>query len=333
LQRFVITVNFSLGGDEVTTFWQKLRSSVINDKGFLNFEVDNPLVQATVQHLSKNVIFVRQDYKDLWRIMLEKKKKKSKGTKKFIITGTPGVGKGVFLFYILWMLSSDPVARAAGIVYTSKEGHTYVFSDTAVKGPLADITDPAIEAIITNKDAWWLINGKEQGPVTTAACNVVLAASLSKDYQNLAKMCEPLWLPVWDFDFEEDGRDYLSPELHKLREELYPHVAVNDMVEAASIWGPIPGRVFAGYSKEDTEAILDAYVAKFYEPGAQRRFMNGAVPDFAREAVLHPTVDRSTFLVEDWDTATRYVAEKMLDKEKAESPHERLARMLYERNR
>ena len=49
-----------------------------------------------------NQLFIRESYKTIASSILE-----SNGSHKAIITGTPGIGKSLFLFYLLWKLVKD----------------------------------------------------------------------------------------------------------------------------------------------------------------------------------------------------------------------------------
>ena len=137
---------------EIVDFWRHLPKAAIDEsKSILQFKSNNPL-SSQDPNTPRDKMFVRQDYVDLWDLML-KSPSKMKGSGRFIITGTPGVGKSMFLFYILWMLSKDPVARDAGIVYTTKNGDHYIFSDEVVLGPFKDDTIPIFRHIIGNRNA------------------------------------------------------------------------------------------------------------------------------------------------------------------------------------
>jgi hypothetical protein len=49
-----------------------------------------------------NQLFIRESYKTIASSILE-----GNGSHKAIITGTPGIGKSLFLFYLLWKLVKD----------------------------------------------------------------------------------------------------------------------------------------------------------------------------------------------------------------------------------
>ena len=45
------------------------------------------------------------------------------------ISGTPGIGKSVFLFYILWRLANMETYKDGGSSSTGDEGRIYVFQN------------------------------------------------------------------------------------------------------------------------------------------------------------------------------------------------------------
>jgi hypothetical protein len=238
------------------------------------------------------------------------------------------------------MLSKDPVARAAGIVYTTKTGDHYIFSDEVVLGPFKDETN-RIFRIIANIDAWWLIDGKEQGPFATARCNIVLAASPDKDnYNELVKEGYLLWMPVWDRDAETSSNG-ISPELEMLRRELFPHVTSEDMISAVNVWGPVPRHVLVnvyraggGKMKMEQQAnveqqanmdrvvveqqanmdrvIVDASVDDLMKLFATENI--GSVPETLSYKLLLPIVNRANFFLEDYRVASNYVAQRVVQR-------------------
>ena len=51
-----------------------------------------------------STMYVRESYEKIWAIMRERFEATASRMKDFIVTGTPGVGKSLFVNYMLWHL-------------------------------------------------------------------------------------------------------------------------------------------------------------------------------------------------------------------------------------
>jgi uncharacterized pyridoxamine 5'-phosphate oxidase family protein len=291
---------------KLSVFWTQLPNAAIENK-ILKFGSNNPLDPDDADRL-----FVRQDYEDLWELMCNYHR--TKRTRTFIVTGTPGIGKSFFLFYILWQLSKDPIARAAGIMYTTKDGTYFIFSDTGVFQTRV-ASSPQIEMVSSNSNAWWLMDGREQGFFSLSRCKLVLAAtpSIKENYNELSKKFKHtrLWMPVWDLGAESD-KFGISPELDQLRRELYPDTTFESMVAAVRRWGPVPRYVLQQVNQNSAQEQLTDAIEKSSYLSDLRSLLEGSilsVPEALSHKALIPVVNRTDFLVTDYAVASNYVTE------------------------
>ena len=87
---------------ELTSFWNSLRG-MEPENGFLKFDPRSSLLPKTMKKL-----YIRKAYEDLFTIICKNLEEKDieKRLTGIAITGTPGIGKSMFLFYILWRLAN-----------------------------------------------------------------------------------------------------------------------------------------------------------------------------------------------------------------------------------
>jgi hypothetical protein len=211
---------------------------------------------------------------------------------------------------VIWLLARDPAARAAGIIFTTKEGDHFLFSEKTVLGPIP-IGSPALEDALINRDAWWLMDGREQGPISGSECKLILATSPRfENFKELDKSecCATFWMPVWDLDAElgdnkgnwQTSTQRISPELELLRREVYPNVTHEALVEAVNRWGPVPRYVLAKVFNAETQKSLDRAInvcdaSLLARTNAVGGISNGISEEYYSHKLCQPNVDRRHF--------------------------------------
>ena len=92
---------------ELTSYWNSLRE-IPNKDGILHFPVRPSLFPDFMKG-----IYVRKAFEELFAIILNNLNLENpeKSIHRITITGTPGTGKSVFLFYVLWRLANMEARR------------------------------------------------------------------------------------------------------------------------------------------------------------------------------------------------------------------------------
>ena len=92
----------SIGGEFCDEMAQSTYETLSNGKlqnDFIEFTND---VKLLTNHIIVKNIYVRESYKTITALIADKMIKE--GVKRFVVTGTPGIGKSIYLHYFLWVL-------------------------------------------------------------------------------------------------------------------------------------------------------------------------------------------------------------------------------------
>ncbi|CAM9412891.1 unnamed protein product [Ectocarpus sp. 8 AP-2014] len=173
-------------------------------------------------------IYIRPFYKQLAQLIFSGAR--SGEMWNTVVTGTPGVGKSTFSFYLLYLLRRE----GKTVVYDSKN-QWYRFSDEGVvKGTretffMAGYLDDDTEA--------WHLSDPEGKPYAMFGGVTVVFVSPKQDRVKMflkeCKKSRQLFMPVWGMD-----------ELLECREAVYPEMSVVDMKEAFDRVGGVARAVF-----------------------------------------------------------------------------------------
>ena len=79
------------------TSYSALRNAALSFDKFLEFPFTCKQFREKQQNLES--IYVRQDYFDIFELIFGNIKA---GIDRFVVTGTPGIGKTIFLYYFVW---------------------------------------------------------------------------------------------------------------------------------------------------------------------------------------------------------------------------------------
>jgi hypothetical protein len=106
-------------------FWDSLRD-IKNDDGFLHFPVRPRFSPERMKS-----VFVRKAYKDMFTIICKNLKHEDPDQRftAMAITGTTGIGKSVFLFYVMWRLAKMGTTEAVVLHRRNDRGRIYVFQN------------------------------------------------------------------------------------------------------------------------------------------------------------------------------------------------------------
>ena len=186
-------VQVSAGTDPASTamltlFWDSLRG-IEPENGFLKFHIMPPFFPDGFKAL-----YVRKAYGDLFEIIC---KKQFRG---MAITGTPGIGKSMFLFYILWRLANMGVKGAVILHRRADLGLIYVFQKD---GGWIALDRKDILLFLIEPSTWYLTDSLLL-PVGGAKAITIVVSSPAEKYYSKFLECShvaPLhYLPIWSLD-------------------------------------------------------------------------------------------------------------------------------------
>ncbi|EIE27060.1 hypothetical protein COCSUDRAFT_55086 [Coccomyxa subellipsoidea C-169] len=140
-------------------------------------------------------ILLRPCYTELWDLVCE-----GKESNNFIITGTPGAGKTVWQYYVMYHL-----ATAGDTAVVDFKGSS---QDSVRMGPLT-----AFDKELQQKTTWYLVDTRE--PEEVAAKTILTSSPKREIFKDFAKAgAATLYMPVWSWLELDAGR-----HLHELRED------------------------------------------------------------------------------------------------------------------
>ena len=143
-----------------------------------------------------NQLFIRESYKTIASSILE-----GNGSHKAIITGTPGIGKSLFLIYLLWKL----VKRGKRVlfiyhpfnIYYDEEGSVFEFASSSLPS--------TIDYSFWNETLWCLFDAKGKKEANlyefpTSLCKFILSTSPRREMVNDFKkppVPQIFYMPIW----------------------------------------------------------------------------------------------------------------------------------------
>jgi hypothetical protein len=101
--------------DEVTSFFQSLKKATLGEHGLFLFECEEDVADELGMKTWDGQIrmLVREEYKDLWSKISARFFLHAYCHQNSVITGTSGIGKSVFRWYVVWMWLKDDSAIEA----------------------------------------------------------------------------------------------------------------------------------------------------------------------------------------------------------------------------
>jgi hypothetical protein len=165
-----------------------------------------------------NQLFIRESYKTIASSILE-----GNGSHKAIITGTPGIGKSVFLVYLLWKLVKDGkrvlfIYHPFKIYYDGKGG---VFRFASGNLPLDN------DDSFWNETLWCLFDAKGKNEANLyefpiSLCKFILSTSPRREMVNDFKkppVPDCFYMPIWT-EAELEAIAQFFPHATKWRERF-----------------------------------------------------------------------------------------------------------------
>ena len=163
-------------------------SKAVDSNEWLSFSQHIP--SSTLIHL-----YIRESYEKIASSIISVSK-----ISKFIITGTPGIGKSLFMIYLLWKL----VKEGKRVLFIYHPNNIYYDGNGGVF-ELADIPS-VIDHKFWNADLWCLFDAKGKNEANLSAlpypnCNFVLSTSPRREMVNdFQKPPTPqiFYMPIWN---------------------------------------------------------------------------------------------------------------------------------------
>ncbi|GIM10191.1 hypothetical protein Vretimale_13944 [Volvox reticuliferus] len=225
-------------GEGVKSFWKALLGLDITVDSFLSLPRGVYLLGRECWGSS---LFVRSCYRGLFNRMMSLHS--SNLNRRFLITGTPGIGKSYFaVVLMIWLVKEKDVST---IVYQF-EGKRYLFT---AKGADLNVEVGSIMDFNTelrDPTAWWIV---DMAVPTLEAANTVLLSSPARErYKEFLKLrgATALYMPIWT-----------DEEIEKCRLQLYPSLDDAMVRTLMSKWGNIPRYVLEKAMDEVAQSSLD----------------------------------------------------------------------------
>ena len=194
-------VQVSAGTDPASTailtlFWNSLRK-IAEEERLLHFDHIPPFFPDGFKAL-----YVRKAYEDLFEIIC-KNHKADASEEQFrgmAITGTPGIGKSVFLFYILWRLANMKVEGTVILHRRADLGLIYVFQKD---GGWIALDRKDILLLLIEPSTWYLTDSLLSPVDGAKGVTIVVSSPAEKHYSKFLECSHvaPLhYLPIWSLD-------------------------------------------------------------------------------------------------------------------------------------
>ncbi|GFR52076.1 hypothetical protein Agub_g14599 [Astrephomene gubernaculifera] len=190
-----------------------------------------------------HTLLLRQCYWGLFnRIMIHKH---SNLYRRFLVTGTPGIGKSCFVVPLLgWLAKKENVIKV--VVELNQKRYLFTTSSSH-HGP--DVEEGGIsdfEQELEDTNVWWIV---DTGPALYRPANTIFIASLDqnrcKGFQKFLGSTT-LYMPVWSDD-----------EMQQCRKRLFPTLQEARFLELQSRWGNIPRYVLEKAENRVVQASLE----------------------------------------------------------------------------
>ncbi|GIL88107.1 hypothetical protein Vretimale_13970 [Volvox reticuliferus] len=224
--------------DDLKIFWQALLALDFPVGSFLN-------LPSGVYLLGKkcwgSALLVRHCYRGLFDRMMDLH---SSSECRFLITGTPGIGKSFFAVVLMGWLAKEK--KVSTIVFdTSGVRYLFTFNNGMSVGVAVGHRKDFTEKLM-NSATWWII---DTGTALERGANTVLLSSPNRElYKEFLKLqgSNVLYMPIWTDD-----------EIEKCRSQVFPTIDLGLVRALRSRWGNIPRYVLEKAANVSAQHSLD----------------------------------------------------------------------------
>ena len=260
----------------MAAFWRKLRDAVVETGGAMRL-ADGTCFLGSSQY--GGVLFMREDYAGLLGELL---KLFAAGTRKVVVTGSPGIGKSWFGFVVLHHIATrEPGARV--VWQASRKRRRYLFhGDDVREGGLDSFLDALEDA-----SAWFIVDEAERGGIVQAEARMVVLSSPRRDnYKSFLKAVGATirYMPVWSWGEIE--------ACHALLYADDPKRPLAEVARAYARWGGIPRYVLEKLREEGSQIELDRAISRSTLARLMEAVGDLEGADDASHRVLHFDVKR-----------------------------------------
>ncbi|KAI8905906.1 hypothetical protein EDD86DRAFT_211086 [Gorgonomyces haynaldii] len=179
---------------QLTVFWDSLATLQPIDS-ILRFQVIPEFFPSDLKS-----IYIRQSYVDLLKIIDENRGLTERRMYRMAITGTPGIGKSMFLIYVMWRLAQRKIPTV--VLHRQKDrGRIYVFQRDSCRIAMhySDVVD-----YLGLATTWYLTDTLQPPPAESIAATTILVSSPDrkhyKEFLKYSATAELHYLPVWSLD-------------------------------------------------------------------------------------------------------------------------------------
>ena len=216
----------------VARFWRALPHARLDDDGRV-LQLSDGAVFMSNNRLGSR-LYVRDDYEKLFDLTMQFVDGGSRG---MAILGAAGIGKTVFVLYILWRLrQADP---QCAIVLDQLNTEVRCFQGQSV---LRSSTCWGFRRELDQKSTWYVVDGKP--PMNVRATTLLIPCPQGKDnYHSFYKRVNEVRhadMPVWSLE-----------ELLDARARCYPKISAADVTERFAHFGGCPRYVLSNLDLDD----------------------------------------------------------------------------------
>ncbi|CAM9627633.1 unnamed protein product [Ectocarpus sp. 13 AM-2016] len=186
-------------------------------------------------------LFIRPCYKDLAKLIL------GGDSSNIAVTGTPGIGKSMFGYYLLYLLR----CQGKTVVFQVKRAW-YRFSDAGViKGDFIDFSHAGFRSCGYEYDSWFLCDPDDRPCEMLPGTTVVWASPKKYTVHEFMKQAKSIqyFMPVWSQD-----------ELLECQRAVFSHVEGIDVERAFGVVGGVAGAVFDEEKLRQIKEGMETYV-------------------------------------------------------------------------
>jgi hypothetical protein len=179
----------------LTSFWNSL-SKLSDEDGFLHFSVIPEFFPEGMKAL-----YVRKAYKDLFKIIWNYvyPETRTERLHRIAIAGTPGIGKSVFLFYVLWRLAKAGIDNV--VLDREKDlKRSYVFRSDKC-WVTSDFSE--IRRILDDPNSWHLIDSHKNMSLHARPITIFMTWPIQRYFQlfpMLPGTAKLHFLPPWSIE-------------------------------------------------------------------------------------------------------------------------------------
>jgi len=226
-------------------FWDQLKHAVITG-GFLQLAPGTYFLGSSI---NGSCLLVRATYERMTghmaRLLGEE------GVTKLVITGSPGIGKSVFGWYLLWWVTQQAHAPPAIVLDQGPRDKVYCFLRD---GPVLEAASlDSFHTYTSDPLAWLIVDGHK--PPLKASAKTILITSPDHDvwwHFHKERGATVRYMPAWDM-----------AELEACRHHMYQgHISSQELQRLYSRWGGRPRYVLEKAKDVTAQASLEAALAR-----------------------------------------------------------------------